>query len=94
VEASSAAVVYGLPGEGGGLVMAAAKRLAHRDRMLAHSAAIRELVESARDRVLAARHRYMSADAGDTRAMVEAQSLLLLALEQFFDASERASGRR
>lgn len=63
-------------------------------RVRVHTAAMKALVDEARERVLDARRRYMATDGSDARAMVQAQSLLLLALESFFDASERAGGRR
>lgn len=62
--------------------------------MTVHQTAIREMVDEARARVIDARRRYMAVDARDTRGMLEAQGLLLCALDQYFDANERAAGRR
>ncbi len=69
-------------------------RKMHAHRMRVHQTAIRTMVDEARERVVAARRRYMTVDPSDLRPMIEAQGLYLLALEQYWDASERAAGRR
>ena len=66
----------------------------HARRMRIHSEAMRTLVDDARDRVVLARARYLAVPEDDVRAMVVAQCRLVDALNDYFDAAERAMGRR
>jgi len=71
----------------------AGKRM-HAHRMRVHQSAIRTLIDDARDRVVEAKRAYLAVPFGDTVALLSAQCRLLEALTVYFDANERAAGRR